>query len=338
MYLNQPRTALACCSEFENLFSYEEDTLIINRSVKSLSVFVVMALSLTFIPASFAAASPVSVVTKAWTALFNGPDADFNAPSGLPYQSTAPALARTPDNVWIQVSYQGRIGWVQAGQVTITGNLGSIPALAPVKAGDAASVLSHFCTHPVAIPAAPIWGAGGTFAYHPNVDTVQLRDAATDELSDWNWYNPFYSVYSDLPTVVVCVTDKGILPGQSCPYIDTSTGKPFSVQYTPYWVDVKVISVHSGQVVQIERYSGQNDELPDYQQISTTVMTNQTWKDVAVRTGIKFCPDHANPQILTMGSAPVTPDQVYSLFAIHQQACTAGSPGCPAATTPNKSN
>ncbi len=308
----------------------------IKRSIKSLSLLLVMALSLTFIPVSYGA-SPVNAVTKSYAALFNGPDTSFNAPMGLPYQTTVPVLGRTPENAWLQVEYQARIGWIQAAQVTLTGNLGSVPAFPAVKAGDVASVLAHFCTHPIAIPAAPIWPAGGEFQYHPDIDTLQVHDATTDELSDMNYYSPFYGVQSDLPAVIVCLTDDGVLPAITCPYVDTSTGKPFNVEYDLPFVDVKVLSVHTGQVVQLGRFSGQPDTLYDYQQVSTTFMTNQHYKDIAAKTGLKLCPDHASPDITKMSGERVTPAQVYSLFQNHQQ-CTAGSPGCPVAATPTKSS
>src|SRR5579859_3948046 len=301
-----------------------------------------MALGLFFVPASYAA-SPVTAVAKYGVMLQNGPDSDFQTSVWLPAQTKdgVPVIGRTPDNAWIQIEYQRHVGWVQATQMTVTGNLGALPAMPAPKPADVIKILAHFCTHPVVIPAAPVWPAGGEFLYHPDLDTMQVRNATTDELSPWNYYDPFYEVQSDLPTIVLCVLDQGILPGQICPYVDTTTGKPFSVQYFVDTLHVTALSVHTGQAVQLDGFTGQPDVLPDYQQLSTTAMTNQRYKDIATQTGVKFCPDHANPQILKMSGSQVTPEQVYSMFKYHVDcvvgvntvpgtACTAPAPTPPA--------
>ncbi len=69
----------------------------------------------------------VQVTTTAVTRLRSGPGTDFAQIGSIPFNTTLPAIGRNADTTWIQVSYNGMVGWVAAFLVTVAGDVNTLP-------------------------------------------------------------------------------------------------------------------------------------------------------------------------------------------------------------------
>ena len=59
--------------------------------------------------------------------IHSGPGLSYGTLAALPAYTTAQATARTQDNDWVKVNYQGTTGWVAAWVVTATGDYTNLP-------------------------------------------------------------------------------------------------------------------------------------------------------------------------------------------------------------------
>ncbi len=75
-------------------------------------------------------AQGITVTVQVQATLHDGPGRDFPPRGGVSPNTTVPALGRSADNAWIQVNASGTIGWLAAIQVTVNGNLASLPVTA----------------------------------------------------------------------------------------------------------------------------------------------------------------------------------------------------------------
>jgi len=89
----------------------------------------------------------VTVTAQVQASLREGPGRQFKVLGSLPEGASAPASARSQDNAWIQATYNGITGWIAARQVTVTGNLNSLPVSggtggpAPAASGGSSSTV-----------------------------------------------------------------------------------------------------------------------------------------------------------------------------------------------------
>jgi uncharacterized protein YraI len=56
-----------------------------------------------------------------------GPSRAYPILANIPRRTTFPVLGRTFNNTWVQVNYEGLLGWVSAPEVTFSGDINSLP-------------------------------------------------------------------------------------------------------------------------------------------------------------------------------------------------------------------
>jgi hypothetical protein len=71
--------------------------------------------------------TPVYVTTQDFSSLRAGPGRAFERLAVVPPTTTLPAYGRTSDTQWIQVEYQGQLGWVASLLLVWTGNVVELP-------------------------------------------------------------------------------------------------------------------------------------------------------------------------------------------------------------------
>ncbi len=102
---------------------------------RSLLITVVVILFLAPLVAAHAQAG-VTVTAQVQASLREGPSRQTKIVGGMPENASAPALARSQDNAWVQANYNGITGWIAVRQVTVHGDLNTLPVSA--AAGGAA--------------------------------------------------------------------------------------------------------------------------------------------------------------------------------------------------------
>ncbi|HSM58822.1 MAG TPA: LysM peptidoglycan-binding domain-containing protein [Candidatus Sulfomarinibacteraceae bacterium] len=80
-------------------------------------------------PAEQPAPAPTGIqaTTQANLRLRSGPSTNNEILTVLPYGTTVPVQARNQAGDWIQVTYQGRVGWMAAWYTSISGDLNTVP-------------------------------------------------------------------------------------------------------------------------------------------------------------------------------------------------------------------
>jgi uncharacterized protein YraI len=76
---------------------------------------------------SVIAQSDVTITTTSAVNLRSGTDIEFDSVGVVPFNTTLPALGRNEDTTWVQVNYNGTIGWIALYLVNWSGDLDSLP-------------------------------------------------------------------------------------------------------------------------------------------------------------------------------------------------------------------
>jgi hypothetical protein len=71
--------------------------------------------------------TPVYVTTQDFSSLRAGPGRAFDRLTVVPPTTTLPAYGRTSDTQWIQVEYEGRLGWIASILLVWTGSVVDLP-------------------------------------------------------------------------------------------------------------------------------------------------------------------------------------------------------------------
>ncbi|MCB9450243.1 MAG: hypothetical protein H6672_02320 [Anaerolineaceae bacterium] len=71
--------------------------------------------------------TPVYVTTQDFSSLRTGPGRAFNRLAVVPPVATLPAYGRTSDTQWIQVEYEGQLGWIASVLLVWSGNVVELP-------------------------------------------------------------------------------------------------------------------------------------------------------------------------------------------------------------------
>ncbi|HML21694.1 MAG TPA: SH3 domain-containing protein [Aggregatilinea sp.] len=105
------------------------------RGFKFFSLFLVIVLALAVVPVLHAQGD-VSVVTIYDAVLRGGPGTSFEQVGGVPVSTTIPAVGRNGNSSWIQVNYDGTVGWVSATLLEWSGDIGVLPVTSGQPASD----------------------------------------------------------------------------------------------------------------------------------------------------------------------------------------------------------
>lgn len=91
------------------------------------TLLLVLCAVLLFSQAPVALAQDVTVTTLYSVRLREGPGTDFAVVTTIPFNVSVSAVGRNADSSWIQVNYEGQVGWVAARFVRVRGALDSLP-------------------------------------------------------------------------------------------------------------------------------------------------------------------------------------------------------------------
>lgn len=106
-------------------------TLLTRTSPRSITaplctMLMLMLVLFTFAPTANAQTG-VFVTTQDFVSLRTGPQRTFDRYGVVPPTTTLPAVARSADMQWIQVDYQGQLGWISARYLVWSGDIIQLP-------------------------------------------------------------------------------------------------------------------------------------------------------------------------------------------------------------------
>ncbi|HLA44099.1 MAG TPA: SH3 domain-containing protein [Aggregatilineales bacterium] len=99
-----------------------------------LTTVVLLALCVSFVP-SIVLAQGITVATTSNARLRAGPGTDFAELALIPAGTTLAAVGRNADSSWIQVNYNGTVGWIAAFLLSISGDVNSLPVIQSDQGG-----------------------------------------------------------------------------------------------------------------------------------------------------------------------------------------------------------
>jgi uncharacterized protein YraI len=93
------------------------------RLIVLVALLVVALMAATVVSAQ----TGVQVTTRDNVQLRSGPGTSFESFGTVPFNTTLPALGRNEDGSWIQVDYNGTIGWIVAYMLNLQGDVNALP-------------------------------------------------------------------------------------------------------------------------------------------------------------------------------------------------------------------
>ncbi len=135
------------------------------RVFRFLTLVLVLALALAAVPVLHAQGD-VPVVTIYDAVLRGGPGTAFDSVGGVPVGTTLPAMGRNTDSSWIQVNFDGTVGWIASKLLEWSGDITVLPVMSGQPASDA----------PEAAPVAP----GGVTATNGSGINVRSGPSTND--------------------------------------------------------------------------------------------------------------------------------------------------------------
>lgn len=148
-------------------------------AVKVIVLLLIFGLTFTAI-----AQTDLTVTTKSGVNLRSGPDITFESLGVVPFNITLPAVGRTADTTWVQVNYNGTVGWIVRSQLTSSGSLDPLP----VGGVETTTTPPTAETEPSAPVVQPVVASGPVSATNasvinirsaPNTNSAQLGQLAT---------------------------------------------------------------------------------------------------------------------------------------------------------------
>ncbi len=106
------------------------------RVFRLLTLVLVLALALAAVPVLHAQGD-VPVVTIYDAVLRGGPGTAFDSVGGVPVGTTLPAVGRSADSSWIQVNFDGTVGWIASKLLEWSGDITVLPVMSGQPASDA---------------------------------------------------------------------------------------------------------------------------------------------------------------------------------------------------------
>jgi uncharacterized protein YraI len=238
--------------------------------IKRLLLFLV-CLTIVSTPLELHAQGEITITTRYQVQLRSGPHTKFPSLGVVPVDTNLPAIARTADKQWIQVNFQGTIGWVARRFITVNGDLNALPVSdgssqpppglpapqpaptqppPPTSAALSRAALNTFCVGGQPIAAAP------TYDSAPGLHPILLLKAA-------GGVHPFaYSVPRNVisfnkPQLAACIGVPTSVVIQTCRYGISRFVTTATVTRYVQAVEVRVIVIQTGQVLGQARITGQ---------------------------------------------------------------------------------
>lgn len=226
-------------------------------------LFLFILIGLLSIPAPSQAQAGITVTTRYQAQLRGGPGSNFPSLGLVPTDTTLPAVARSADKQWVQVNFNGTIGWIAVRLVAVNGDLNALPVASgnnqPAQPGQPSNpqqpaptptkrvvvpqgALYRICVTNQPIDTAPAYDAT------PGVHPIILLKAAGG-VHPFNGSVPRKLVSFDKPQLAACIGDPGVMEIEVCPYIMERTDAEASITRNARTLDVKVIVIQTGQVL-----------------------------------------------------------------------------------------
>jgi len=101
--------------------------------------FIIVIILIMSLAVTVSAQSEVMVTTTDNVQLRSGPGRDFSSLGVVPYNTTLPGIGRNEDSSWVQVNYNGTVGWIATFLLNWTGNVDMLPVGGAVVSPPAAS-------------------------------------------------------------------------------------------------------------------------------------------------------------------------------------------------------
>jgi hypothetical protein len=96
-----------------------------------LTTVLILGVIVTVPSSTIQAQNPVTVTTRSQSNLRAGPSQSFSSLGRVPANTTLPAEGRDTKTTWIQVNFNGTLGWISVGLLTTNGDLNTLPVITP---------------------------------------------------------------------------------------------------------------------------------------------------------------------------------------------------------------
>jgi uncharacterized protein YraI len=192
----------------------------------------------------------VTVETTTTVRLRSGPGTTYPVVASIPPKTTLNIEGRSANRQWVQVNFNGAVGWLSVSLGKVNGDLNSVQVInvpTPISPAVIRRQTQQLCVTNAAIAGAPNYdGSPGT---HP---VIVLRNKGGT--------HPFNGSMRGInganPQIAACLGDQTTETIETCPYVSLSSDDESTITRKVQFIDVRVIVILTGQQIGSTRLVG----------------------------------------------------------------------------------